>query len=165
MTEVNYIIDCLERTPVILQNLLNQIPEDLYKIRRLENKWSIHEQVCHLVDAQHILIQRFRKFETEVNPLIQSYTPQAGRDSGHYLKLNMKEELNKFPGLRNEMVQMLRGFDTTYWELQGRHETFTPYNTKLLLMHALNVDYGHIFSIEQLGLTKKGFEDEIMTLP
>lgn len=164
MTEVNYIIDCLERTPVILENLLNQIPEYLIKIRRLEKKWSIHEQVCHLVDAQSILMQRFRKFEMEVNPLIKSYTPPADSDSDHYLGISMEEELNKFPVLRNEMILMLRGFDTTYWKLSGRHEIFTPYNTILLLTHSLNVDYVHIFSIEQLGLTKSGFESEIMTL-
>ena len=165
MTEVNYIIDCLERTPVILQNLLNQIPEELYKIKRRENKWSIHEQVCHLVDAQSISMLRFRKFEKEVNPLIISYIPPADRDSDHYLKISMEEELNRFPGLRDEMILMLREFDTTYWKLDGRHEVFTPYNTILLLTHSLNVDYAHIFSIEQLGLTKPGFEDEIMTLP
>ena len=165
MTEVNYIIECLERSPLILQNLLNQIPEGLYKIKRVEKKWSIHEQVCHLVDAQSILTQRFRQFELEENPLIKTYSPPTGRKLDHYLTMNMEEELNKFPGLRNEMILMLRKYDMTYWKLEGRHEVFTPYNTILLLTHSLNVDYAHIFSIEQLGLTKSGFENEIMTIP
>ena len=165
MTDVNYIIDCLERTPAILQNLLDQIPTELYKTRRLENKWSIHEQVCHLVEAQDILMLRFRMFESEQNPLIRSYTPPADREADHYLNLNMEEEINKFSILRSEMVSMLRGFDETYWKLEGRHEVFTPYNTVLLLTHSLSADYVHIFSIEQLGLTKPGFENEIMTMP
>ena len=165
MKEVNYIIDCLERTPTILRNLINHIPEDLVKIRRLEDKWSIHEQVCHLVDAQDILMGRFRQFESEDNPLIKSYTPPEGRDSDHYLQLDMHEELNKFPSIRKEMLQMLRSFDISYWQRQGRHDVFNPYNTVLLLTHSLNVDYAHMFSIEQLGLTKTGFEHEIMTIP
>jgi len=35
----------------------------------------------------------------------------------------------------------------------------------LLLTHTLNVDYAHVFSIEQLGLTRRGLESGIMTLP
>jgi hypothetical protein len=101
----------------------------------------------------------------EVNPLIKSYTPPSDRSLNHYLKLSMEDELDKFPRLRTEMILMLREFDSTYWKLDGRHEVFSPYNTKILLTHSLNVDYAHIFSIEQLGLTKPGFEDEIITIP
>ena len=165
MNTVSYIIDCLERTPAILQTLICQIPDDLYKTRRVEDKWSIHEQVCHLVEAQEILKGRFRKFEREENPLIKSYLPPEGRDSDHYLNLDMQEELEKFPVIRKEMIEMLKGFDETYWSRQGRHEAFDPYNTVILLTHSLNVDYAHLFSIEQLGLTKEGLEHEIMTIP
>ncbi|MGD2035328.1 MAG: DinB family protein [Bacteroidales bacterium] len=165
MKEVTYIIDCLERTPVILNNLLNQIPENLYKTRRIDNKWSIHEQVCHLTEAQKILIERFRIFKTEENPFIISYNPPNSRSSSYYLELDMKTELNKFPVLRADMILMLKGFDESYWEREGKHEVFAPYNTGILLTHALNVDYAHLFSIEQLGLTKAGFENEILTIP
>ena len=163
--EVNDIIECLEKTPAILKRYLNHIPEKLIKERRIENKWSIHEQVCHLVEAQSILIARFKLFNAEKNPLITSYNPGANRPSDYYLQLDMNEELNKFPIIRAGMVQMLRGFDEGYWGLEGRHEFFTPYNARILLTHALNVDYAHMFSIEQLGLTKAGFENEILTIP
>ncbi len=165
MTEVNYIIDCLEKTPLILIHLLQQIPNNMYKLRRVEGKWSIHGQVCHLVDAQSILMHRFKQFEMKRNPLIKTYTPPAHGLKDPYLKLNMDEELNRFPELRHEMIQLLRGYDEGYWKSEGRHEVFTPYNTRLLLMHSLNVDYAHLFSIEQLGLTKPGMEGEIMTIP
>ncbi|UCH66195.1 MAG: DinB family protein [Ignavibacterium sp.] len=165
MTEINYIIDCLEKTPAILNNLLNQIPKELFKIRRIKNKWCIHEQVCHLVDAQSILMERFKKFETEENPLIKSYNPPVRRSEDHYFKMNMNDELNKFPNLRKEMVEMLGAFDVSYWNRKGRHEIFSPYNTQILLTHSLNVDYAHLFSIEQLGLTKSEFEDDIITIP
>jgi len=165
MIVVNHIIDCLEKTPAILQNLLDQIPADLYGERRHKNKWSIHEQVCHLVEAQDILLYRFRQFESEKNPLIKSYIPPADRDSGYFMKMNFEDELDKFPRIRKEMIKILKAYDASYWDLKGRHEVFSPYSTVLLLTHSLNVDYAHVFSIEQLGLTKPGFEDEILTLP
>jgi hypothetical protein len=145
--------------------LIDQIPEDLFTIRRIEDKWSIHEQVCHLVEAQEILEGRFRLFEESESPFIASYSPPEDRGADYYMTLNMEEELAKFPVIREDLLRMLRGYDSAYWEKQGGHEVFTPYNTKLLLIHTLNVDYAHLFSIEQLGLTKRGLEGGIMTLP
>ena len=34
---------------------------------------------------------------------------------------------------------------------------------QLLLRHTLNVDYAHIFSVEQPGLTRRGLEQGMMT--
>lgn len=165
MKQVEYIIDCLERTPIILNNLLSQIPQNRLKEKRVEDKWSIHEQVCHLVEAQDILIDRFRQFANEENPVIKVYNPPSDRKACHYLDSNMELELNKFPHKRREMVSMLKGFETGYWELTGSHDMFSPYNTQILLTHALNVDYAHLFSIEQLGLTKPEFSNNILTIP
>ena len=165
MLEVDYTIDCLEKTPVILGFLLSQIPDDRIRLRRITDKWSIHEQVCHLTEAQSVLVDRFRQFENEKNPLIAAYNPPMDRSDTYYLEMNMASELERFREIRSKMVNMLRRLPEQYWNLQGRHAGFSPYNTKLLLTHALNVDYAHIFSIEQLGLTKPEFENEIITLP
>ena len=48
--QVPIIIDQLEKTPIVLQALLGHIPRHRYRERRLAGKWTIHEQVCHLVD-------------------------------------------------------------------------------------------------------------------
>lgn len=96
MKEVSYCIECLERTPVILNHLLSQIPESRYTEKRVATKWCIHEQVCHLVDAQKILIERFKQFEREKNPLMKSYHPPTGQYSTHYFDKDMKTELARF---------------------------------------------------------------------
>lgn len=164
LINVKNIISCLEKTPGILINLLNQIPEELYRKRRVSQKWSIHQQVCHLVDAQKILIERFQKFETKVTPHIKNYAPEGIKED-YYLDFDMSEELSKFPIIRDDMVKMLLNFDKDYWIKTGTHDLFSPYNTQILLSHTLNVDYAHLFSIEQLGLTKEGFESDILTIP
>lgn len=83
MNIVRRLISNLESTRDILLNLLKHIPEDLYTVRRLENKWSIHEQVCHLVDMQKILIDRFKQFENEEQPLIKTHSPPKGRKNNY----------------------------------------------------------------------------------
>ena len=165
MLEVHCVIDCLEKTPVILSSLLSQIPRDLFRIRRIKGKWSIHEQICHLAEAQDVLISRFKQFDIEQNPLIRVYEPPADRPETHYSDMDMDSELARLTDNRSEMITMLRGYPEEYWGRQGRHAAFAPYNTRLLLTHSLNVDYVHLFSIEQLGLTKPGLEDQILTIP
>lgn len=175
MTIVNSLIDGLEKTPDLLEHLIKQIPEFRLKQHRVSGKWSIHDQVCHLVDAQHILLHRFKQFEVEDHPVIKSYNPdienpasghpvleQAGSD---YEKRDLNEQLAKFREMRSSMVRQLRSYEENFWQKEATHEGFDPYNARLLLTHCLHVDFAHMFSIEQLGLTRDEFAHEIMTLP
>jgi hypothetical protein len=165
MQQVPIIIDQLEKTPIVLEALLGHIPRQRYRERRVPGKWSLHEQVCHLVDAQDILIGRFRQFEREVNPHIAAHDPTGERYENRYLDTDLDAALARFPRIRSEMVAMLRAYPETYWTYAGSHDAFEPYNTQLLLNHCLAADYSHIFSIEQLGLTKDECVGEIMVLP
>jgi hypothetical protein len=165
MRHVPIIIDQLEQTPVVLEALLGQIPRSRYTEKRLPNKWTIHEQVCHLVSAQDILIDRFRQFAREKNPHISSHDPVGNYAEGHYLAMDFEESLARFPRVRKRMVRMLRAYPRAYWSYTGSHDAFDPYSTQLLLNHCLSADYSHIFSIEQLGLTKDAHRAQIMVLP
>jgi hypothetical protein len=162
---VPIIIDQLEQTPVVLGALLGQIPRSRYTEKRLPDKWTIHEQVCHLVSAQDILIERFRKFEREEKPHISSHDPARDQAEDFYLRMDFEESLARFPMVRKRMVGMLRAFPQSYWSRTGTHDAFDPYNTQLLLNHCISADYSHIFSIEQLGLTRDEHRSEIMVLP
>jgi hypothetical protein len=165
MKQVPIIIDQLEKTPMVLQSLLGHIPRYRHRQRRLAGKWSLHEQVCHLVDAQDILIGRFKQFEREVNPHISAHDPVGHQDENYYLDMDLDAALARFPRIRSDMVEMLRSYPKAYWTYEGSHDAFEPYNTQLLLNHCLAADYAHIFSIEQLGLTKDERTAEIMVLP
>ena len=165
MDTVKTILDSLSNTPRILENLLSAIPEKRYRKKRLPGKWCIHEQVCHLVESQWILIDRFRLFEKSENPYILNYDPASDDDKEKYMQMRMKDSLFRFPGVRKDMINMLTQHPPSFWDKTGKHESFEPYGTRILLMHCLNVDYAHLFSIEQLGLTKPGMEDGIMVLP
>jgi uncharacterized damage-inducible protein DinB len=156
---------CLAQSPAFLKALLEQIPPSRYREQRVAGKWTIHEQVCHLVDAQQILMARFRQFRDEKQPHIQSHIPGQEAEPKNYLEMDMDQAVAEFPAIRAEMLQMLERQPGEFWSRQGRHDAFKPYNTRLLLMHTLNVDHTHFFSIEQLGLTRDGLEREIMVLP
>lgn len=165
MHDVETIINCLAQTPSILSGLIERTPKKHITERRVEGKWSIHEQVCHLVDAQKILSDRFKRFEIERNPWIKAHNPDGDQPEDYYAQMNMEEQLQMFPAIRKKLVDLLKGYDEEYWSLQGKHDAFEPYSTRILLMHSINVDYAHMWSIEQLGLTKPEFVNEILTIP
>jgi hypothetical protein len=129
----------------------------------VRNKWTIFEQVNHLVDAQDILIGRFRQFELENLPHIQSYEPEIKNAKDFQTDHGMKLLTEKFLSKRKELTNMLRGYDAGYWEKTGTHDVFKPYSAQILLTHTLNVDYAHLINIEQLGLTRDDFENKITT--
>ena len=72
------IIRSLANTPFILNHLINLIPAERYQQRLVTGKWTIHEQVCHLVDAQSILSERFELFSQSDNPNIMAHEPDSG---------------------------------------------------------------------------------------
>ena len=159
------LIESLSKSPEILSFLVSNIPEDQITERRLKGRWSVHEQVCHLVDAQKILMGRFRQFEKEENTHIRNYDPGEEIADDYYLRMDFHACLKSFPSVRSEMIEYLEGLPETYWNKQGSHDSVTPYSSMLLLNHTLNVDFGHFFSIEQLGLTKPGLEKHILSIP
>lgn len=164
MTDIPALIHSLNHGPFVLNNLIELIPEHRYRERRLAGRWSIHEQVCHLIDAQSILSERFKLFADYDEPHIRAHEPEAEVDPDRYLKMDMRQALDQFPAIRSEMVMILKGYPPSYWSKQGTHDVFSPYSSKQLLIHTLNVDYTHFFSIEQLGFTNDGMEPNILTV-
>ena len=145
------IIDLLGQTPVFLRHLLQQIPADRRDLRRAPGLWSVKEWLCHLIDAQDILMSRFTQFETEDDPLIAGYEPPPQSDT-RYRDRDFEEAVARFTSIRADSVERLKSYDDEYWSRRGRHESYSPYSTKILLGHMLNVDYAHLFSMERIGL-------------
>jgi len=151
MTPPVTLIDILARTPDVIGHLLAEIPPDRHEARRVEGQWCVTEWICHLLDAQEVLVGRFRQFETEENPLIADYELPPQSDS-RYLERSLADALARFAAHRAASVARLRGYDEEFWNRRGRHESFSPYGTRILLGHMLNVDYAHLFAIENAGL-------------
>ena len=145
------LIQVLSQTPAVLRHLLSEIPADRRDARRCEGQWSVKEWLCHLVDAQDVLMARFSQFDTEANPLIVDYQPPPQSDT-RYQDRDFESAVVQFTNVRRASIRALQGYPEAFWNLSGRHESFSPYGTRILLSHMLNVDYAHLFAFEKLGL-------------
>ncbi len=157
MKDIPILIQCLENSPIIFKNLIDAIPPELLKQKRIKGKWSIHEHACHLAQAEKMIYERFEVFEKEERPVFLPYIPGKTIPVGHLLQLDLNIELNSFFNLRKRMVELLNGFSEDIWHKKANHHEYNEYSSYILLRHTLMHDHFHMYRIEELWLTKEEY--------
>ena len=157
MAIVGPLIDCLKRSPQFLNDLIAGIPSEMLKQRRIPGKWSIHEHVCHLAQAEEMIYNRFNVFDTSDLPEFLPYLPGETIDADHLINLSMEEELHKYESSRKQLIDLLISFDEGLWKKRAIHHEYSQYNAFILLRHTLMHDHFHMYRIEELWLTKDEF--------
>lgn len=157
MNDKNSIMVCLRETPLILENMLNQIPPSLLKEQRRKHKWCIHEHVCHLAEAEGMIYRRFQQFATKEELHFMPYIPGKTVAMDTLLNMDMAAALRSFRGTRKSMMQLVNGFDQKVWKRKAHHHEYTEYSAYILLRHTLMHDHFHLYRIEELWLTRDEF--------
>jgi uncharacterized damage-inducible protein DinB len=157
MNDLLQIFECLDKSPEILKNLVESVSQEQRKRRRIPGKWSIHEHACHLVDVQPMLLERFKLCLREASPEIRPYLPGTKDPDDFLLELNVEAMLTKFPGYREELLQLLEGQDESFWKKQMKHPEYRLYTPYILLRHILHHDHLHMYRIEELWLTTEEY--------
>lgn len=157
MDDLNQIISCLQHTPLILSSIIREIPPNLLKKRRIKNKWCIHEHVCHLAQAEDMILKRFQTFKTVDFPQFKPYLPGKTVTVSQLLDLDLREQMERFEQLRNSLISTVRSFDPAIWRKKANHHEYTEYNAYILLRHTLMHDHFHMYRIEELWLTKEEY--------
>jgi len=157
MTDIDILIDGLRKTPIILENLLKDIPKEILKVQRIPGKWSIHEHVCHFSQAEAMILNRFKIFKEKEDIEFEHYLPGTTTPVDELMRLNMEEEIARFQQLRTSLIEVVSGFDTRIWKKQAKHPEYKLYTAYILLRHLQMHDHFHMYRIEQLWLTEDGF--------
>lgn len=157
--DIRAILYCLAESPCILKSLIAGIPEELLKIRRIPNKWSIHEHACHLAEVQPMLLERLKRFKQEDEPDFQPYVPGATVTNEHLIRMNLGEQLQKFEEFRKEQILFFRSsfvkiVEYAGLEKPGKHQEYSLYTPHILMRHILMHDHLHMYRIEEMWLTK-----------
>ena len=157
MNDILHIIYCLKQSPIILKNLLTQVPSELYKVRRIPGKWSIHEHACHIAAGDQTgFIDRFKQFLNEEKPKIK---PLSG-DSfppDYLIKMDLSDALDIFFEKREELIGLVSSADKSIWTKEAEHPEYQIYTPYLMLRHRLLHDHFHMYRIEELWLTKEKY--------
>jgi len=147
------ILELLDKTPALLRDMLQAIPAEKLKQRRIPGKWSIHEHACHIAYVQPMLAGRIRTFIAEEKPVFTSYIPGDTTPPDELLNLDLEETLAGFPRARREFTELCRSQGAGFWERVAEHEEYELYTPYILIRHILMHDHTHMYRMEELWLT------------
>ncbi len=154
MNDISLLIDSLVNAPVILYNLAASIPNQQLKQRRIKNKWTIHEHICHLAEAEGMIHNRFQEFKNNPAPVFDAYLPESNIKTDQLLDLDLNVQMQRFKRVRGLTVDLVKSFNQLIWDRQAIHEEYDDYGAYILLRHVVMHDYFHMYRIEELWLTK-----------
>lgn len=148
----------LSATPMILAEMLEEIPSSMLKQKRIPGKWCIHEHACHLKDAQGMMRNRFQIFKNTPNPVFEPFLP--GSDStpdNHLINMDLDSSVKSFTEDRKELINFLETFTDEDWENEGTHPEYRRYTPAIFLRHIMMHDHLHMYRIEELWLTNDDY--------
>lgn len=157
MSAIPTILKGLAESPVILWDLVRQIPEPVRHEQRRPGKWTIHENACHLAVVEPMMYDRLLTFKNVDYPVFQAYLPGTNVDDTPLSGMNLEEELDAFTRCRAATIKLAQSLSDKDWKKEATHPEYDLYTAEILLRHLLLHDGIHMFRIQQLWLTKPGF--------
>lgn len=156
-------LSIVQSTPERLKAALAGVPKKLLAWRPAPGKWSIHEIVCHMRDAERYgYLLRYTKILGEDNPTFPDVDGDKLALERQYDRLNLREVLRDWRGARKEVLAVLKKLKPERWRLIGTHETAGPMSLETILQRqAVGNDEAHLGQIENIKkrwdiLTKLG---------
>ena len=95
--------------------------------RPAPGKWSIHEIVCHMRDAERLgYLHRYTEIVTKDNPTFPDVDGDALALEGQYRRANLRDVLRDWRTARKACLAVLRKVKASQWTRTGTHATAGP---------------------------------------
>lgn len=158
MQDIPDLLDSLRRTPKILAQFVQTIPESRLDLRRGEGFWTIAEHVSHLAQVQPMLIKRIERFLHEEHPQFVPFIPGHGKAEPETpARMELAAALDQFARDRAGQLLLLEGAEAGAWTRSATHPEYEAYSLYILARHILMHDYWHLYRMEELWLTRDAY--------
>ena len=149
------VLDQLARGPVLVRELIYEVPPELRKRRPAPGVWSAHEHAVHLPAVQPIMIDRLQQMLADPTRPIKSYEPSRDDPDDALLKLDLDTEMDRFARERASMITALKALTPDQWETAVEHDEYSHYSVRIMFRHLALHDLYHAYRIEQRLLYKE----------
>ena len=145
-------LDIVRSTPDRLKAALAGVPRKLLVWRPAPGKWSIHEIVCHMRDAERDgYLHRYSKILAEDNPVFPDVDGDKLALERQYGRMNLREVVRDWRAARKEVVAVLKKVKREQWQRTGTNESLGPMSLEVILQRqALGNDEAHLGQIENI---------------
>jgi hypothetical protein len=153
--DIKSVLDQLARGPMLVRQLIYEMPPELRKRRPAPDMWSAHEHAVHLPAIHPLMNGRLDLMLNDPNPYIKSYEPSRDEPDGALLKLDLDAEMDRFERERAKLIARLRTLTPEQWAITAGHEEYGHYGVFIMFRHVALHDVHHAYKIEERLLRKK----------
>jgi hypothetical protein len=143
-------VSVLEQTPIIIEKILLDAPQDALQWKPQMDRWSVSEVLAHLADVEVFFRERVRMMTVENDPLLASYDQNAAYAAGKYSGGLAREHLHHFCHERDRTLSMLRYLPVAAAARTGQHSEIGRITVAEQLNEWAFHDLGHIRQISEL---------------
>ncbi len=148
LSERSSIKAVLTSTPAVLDTLVGDLDESIWKEKASPQELSLLEMVSHLLDVENeINYPRMQLILNNHNPTI------IGVDSDHWIKLRDYQHsrsisvLSEFIVQRQQLISLLEGLSPDQWVRPAQHTMFGPTTLEEICRFIAQHDMDHIRQI------------------
>ncbi|MGC2391697.1 MAG: DinB family protein [Candidatus Acidiferrum sp.] len=140
----------LEKTPILLETMLRDLPEELMRWKPAPERWSIAEVLSHLADIEEVYADRTRRIVTEETPTLPKYDATGTIVIGDYARGSANEILAYFIRTRRSTVILLRSIPADSGGREATHAELGTITLHEMLSEWASHDLGHLRQIAEL---------------
>jgi uncharacterized damage-inducible protein DinB len=117
-------IESYGQAPELLEEALKQFPKEMWQFKPAADRWSIHEILVHLADAEVNGYIRARRFVAEPGQSVMAYDQDVWARKLNYHDQSADDALQIFCLLRKSTYNLLRALPDAAWTHTIQHPEY-----------------------------------------
>jgi hypothetical protein len=149
-TSIQATLSLLEKTPMVYETLLRDLPADLLQWKPGPDRWSISEVLAHLAGTEKMFSERVGRIMAEDSPSLQRYEQPGPSEASAYSRGLAAEHLARFTAARRAVVAFLKSFPASAGARTAKHSEIGVITLSQMLNEWASHDLGHLRQIAEL---------------
>ena len=143
-------LTALAAPPGKLLRLTRRLTREELLRRPASGKWSIHEIVCHLADAEVANAWRYRKVFAEDEFALTTWDQDRWAAAHNYRRQDLRQVLEQLRTLRARNVALMKLVGRKAWSRTAIHPTLGPLSAEQIFTHQIHHGANHVAQIERI---------------
>jgi len=115
--------------------------------RVYDDKWSLHELVCHIWRVQQVFDSRISRMLTEENPAVPSYNPEHDAEFAPLVAQPPLQTIDAFKQSRREFIGRLESLDAAQWNRPGQHPEYPRFTVAFQVEYMMHHEASHLYQM------------------
>lgn len=143
--------DRLNSQHLAIKELIRNLDEEFINRRPETGKWSIQENLVHIVSYHQVFLMRVNKIINSDNPYFDRYTSEGDANFDKIKKLLSVELLHHLKEERKKVTDFIFNLNKSELQKPGTHQKFGAMNVVEWIEFFLLHEAHHIYTIFKLS--------------